>query len=77
VTVGETSKAEVLYEGPVQQVFIGAEGASDTDWDKMLIVRYPDKKNFLNMMANEEYRGALVHRYAGLERTVLLQCEGD
>ncbi|MEE4350851.1 MAG: DUF1330 domain-containing protein [Pacificimonas sp.] len=77
VTVGATSKAEVLYEGPVQQVFIGAEGASDTDWDKMLIVRYPDKKNFLNMMANEEYRGALVHRYAGLERTVLLQCEGD
>jgi hypothetical protein len=26
------------------------------------------------MMANEDYREALVHRYAGLERTVLLQC---
>ncbi|MBV7256551.1 DUF1330 domain-containing protein [Pacificimonas sp. WHA3] len=76
VTVGETSKAEVLYEGPVQQVFIGREGAAETDWDAMLIVRYPDKANFLGMMANEEYRAALVHRYAGLRRTVLLQCGG-
>lgn len=76
VTVGETSKAEVIYEGPVQQVFIGEAGTPATDWDKMLIVRYPTKQHFLNMMANEEYRANLVHRYAGLERTVLLQCKG-
>ena len=76
VTVGDTSRAEVLYEGPVQQVFIGTPGAPEADWDKMLIVRYPDKANFLGMMANEEYKKALVHRYAGLERTVLLQCAG-
>lgn len=76
VTVGETSQAEVIYEGPVQQVFIGEAGTTATDWDKMLIVRYPTKQHFLNMMANEEYRAALVHRYAGLERTILLQCKG-
>ncbi|MBZ6378630.1 hypothetical protein B5C34_11915 [Pacificimonas flava] len=76
VTVGDTSKAEVLYDGPVQQVFIGEPGTSATDWDKMLIVRYPSKEHFLGMMANEEYRANLVHRYAGLERTVLLQCKG-
>jgi uncharacterized protein YutE (UPF0331/DUF86 family) len=26
------------------------------------------------MMANDAYRAALVHRYAALERTVLLRC---
>ena len=76
VTVGETSQARVLYEGPVGQVFIGDAAAREADWDKVLIVRYPSRQHFLAMMANAEYRAALVHRYAGLERTVLLQC-GD
>ncbi len=77
VAVAKTSRAEVLYSGPVKQVFIGEEGTDATDWDKMLIVRYPDKSDFLAMMANEQYRTeGLVHRYAGLERTVLLRCGG-
>ena len=76
VTVGETSQASVLYEGPVDQVFIGDPAAREAQWDKVLIVRYPSRQHFLAMMANEEYRAALVHRYAGLERTVLLQCGG-
>lgn len=76
VTVGATSQAEVLYEGPVQQIFIGDPAAREADWDKVLIVRYPSRQHFLAMMANAEYREALVHRYAGLERTVLLQCGG-
>jgi hypothetical protein len=29
------------------------------------------------MMADPTYREALRHRYAGLERTVLLQCAGS
>lgn len=76
VTVGATSQAEVLYEGPVQQIFIGDPAAREADWDKVLIVRYPSRDHFLAMMANAQYRQALVHRYAGLERTVLLQCGG-
>lgn len=76
VTVGDVSQAEVLYEGPVNQVFIGDSASAAADWDKVLIVRYPTRQHFLGMMANEEYKKALVHRYAGLERTVLLQCDG-
>lgn len=76
VTVGATSQAKVLYEGPVGQVVIGDPAAREADWDKVLIVRYPSRQHFLAMMANAEYREALVHRYAGLERTVLLQCGG-
>lgn len=76
VTVGETSQAQVIYDGPVEQVMIGDPAAREADWDKVLIVRYPSRQHFLAMMANEEYRKALVHHYAGLERTVLLQCGG-
>ncbi|GGI91658.1 DUF1330 domain-containing protein [Polymorphobacter multimanifer] len=75
-TVGAVSNAQVLYDGPVGQVFIGMAGTPETDWDKVLIVRYPSRQHFLAMMADATYREALRHRYAGLARTVLLQC-GD
>ena len=73
-TVGEVSQARVVYSGPVQQVFIGQAGNPETDWDEVLVVRYPSRRHFLAMMADPTYREALRHRYAGLERTVLLQC---
>jgi len=74
IAVGDISQAEVIYDGPCEQVFIGQAGTAETDWDKVLIVRYPSRQHFLNMMADGGYRDALVHRYAGLERTVLIQC---
>ena len=76
VTVGAISQAQVLYDGPVEQVFIGMAGSPEADWDKVLIVRYPSRQHFLAMMADPDYRLALRHRYAGLARTVLLQCAG-
>lgn len=76
VAVGDISQAEVVYDGPCEQVFIGLAGAPETDWDKALLVRYPSRQHFLGMMADTGYRAALVHRYAGLERTILIQCAG-
>lgn len=70
------TQAEILYDGPVGQVFIGLAGTPETDWDKVLLVRYPSRAHFLGMMADADYRKALAHRYAGLARTVLLQCAG-
>jgi uncharacterized protein (DUF1330 family) len=75
VTVGATSGAEVVWEGPVDRTFIG--DADRERWDKCLIVRYPSRQHFLAMMADATYREALVHRYAGLERTLLLQMHGS
>ena len=75
-TLQPITQAEILYDGPVRQVFIGLAGSAETDWDKVLLVRYPSRQHFLGMMANAEYRDALAHRYAGLARTVLLQCAG-
>lgn len=71
-TVGEISQAQPLYDGPVMQTMVGSQ--AEGDWDRMLIVRYPSRTHFLAMMANEVYRAGLVHRYAALERTILLQC---
>ncbi len=73
-TVSAVSRAEVVFQGSVQQVFIGVAGQPETDWDEVLVVRYPSRRHFLAMMADPTYREALRHRYAGLERTVLLQC---
>ncbi|MCE3285998.1 MAG: hypothetical protein K0R70_2254 [Steroidobacteraceae bacterium] len=73
-TVGAVSQARVMFSGPVQQVFIGQAGTPESDWDEVLVVRYPSRRHFLAMMADPTYREALRHRYAGLERTVLLQC---
>ncbi|RZU01080.1 DUF1330 domain-containing protein [Rivibacter subsaxonicus] len=72
-TVGDVSHAEVVWEGQVDKTFIGD---ATQDWDKCLLVRYPSRQHFLSMMANAAYREALVHRYAGLERTILLQMRG-
>lgn len=74
IAVGHVSQAEVLYKGPCEQVFIGMAGTPETDWDAVLLVRYPSRRHFLAMMADTTYREALVHRYAGLARTVLIQC---
>jgi uncharacterized protein (DUF1330 family) len=73
-TVGAVSQAQVVFQGPVGLVFIGQAGQPETDWDEVLVVRYPTRAHFLAMMADPAYREALRHRYAGLERTVLLQC---
>lgn len=66
----------MIYDGPYEQLFIGLAGTPETDWDKILVVRYPSRQHFLAMMADGGYRDALVHRYAGLARTVLIQCAG-
>lgn len=76
IAVGAVSQAEVLYKGPCETLFIGMAGTAETDWDAVLLVRYPHRRNFLAMMADPGYRDALVHRYAGLARTVLIQCGG-
>ncbi|MGL6043782.1 MAG: DUF1330 domain-containing protein [Sandaracinobacteroides sp.] len=71
-TVGAISQARPLYDGPAMRILAGSD--ADGDWDRMLIVGYPSRTHFLAMMADETYREGLVHRYAALERTILLQC---
>jgi len=71
-TVAAVSQARPIYDGPAMRILVGSD--AEGDWDRMLIMRYPSRQHFLAMMANETYRDGLVHRYAALERTILLQC---
>lgn len=40
-------------------------------WDRVILVYYPTRASFLDMMADPDYRVGLPHRTAGLKRTVL------
>ena len=61
-------EGEVIYSGPVQRWYIG-----DGDWDRVLIVRYPNRTRFLAMVTSEIYQKAHRHREAGLKHQDLLE----
>ena len=56
VSVQAVSQAQVMFHGPVNQVFIGREDDPGTEWDDVLIVRYPSRQHFLAMLADPVYR---------------------
>lgn len=64
---------KILLGLSVQQVFIGD---TNDDWDDVVIVYYPSRQAFLNMLEMPDYQAAHVHRDAGLLKTRLLQCDG-
>jgi uncharacterized protein (DUF1330 family) len=58
--------AQVLYLGRADELLMG-----DERWDAILLVRYPSRKSFLEMIMRPDYQEAHVHRETALERTVL------
>lgn len=56
-----------------QQLMV-AVGDKNDEWDEVVCVRYPSRAAFLAMIDRPDYRAALYHRDAGLERTALLCC---
>ena len=61
----------ILWQSPREQLVVGTD---KDDWDAVVLVRYPSRKAFLEMTSEADYREALPHRTAGLERTALIQC---
>ncbi len=61
--------AKVLWLGSVDLVFIGA---SADEWDQVLLVEYPSRKAFLEMISMPEYDKAHHDREAALENSALL-----
>ena len=66
------SKGEFLYNGPCLAIFIGPE--EGLEWDKVLLVKYPDKDHFLEMIADPDYPSAL--RTIALADSRLIVCRG-
>lgn len=66
----ESSKAKVVFFGTPQFTLIGPQ---DTlEWDKVLIVEYPTKKDFVNMILTEGYPSEM--RKLAIEDSRLIFC---
>lgn len=61
----------IVWGGQQLMVAVGDKG---DEWDEVVCVRYPSRAAFLAMTDRPDYRAALYHRDAGLERTALLCC---
>ena len=62
----EARGARVIYAGKATELLVGNE-----IWDGILLVEYPSRKVFLEIVSSPEYQKAHIDREQGLERTVL------
>jgi uncharacterized protein (DUF1330 family) len=62
----ETRGAHVTYTGKMFELLVGNE-----TWDAIILVEYPSRRVFLEMVNSPEYQKAHVSREQGLERAVL------
>jgi uncharacterized protein (DUF1330 family) len=65
----ESVGGRLLWMGDVDQVLIGSERNT---WDRVMLVEYPSKKAFLEMISNPEYQKIHKDRDSGLETSALL-----
>ncbi len=66
----QTSKAKVIYQGKPVFNLIGP--GKDLEWDKVLIVEYESKKDFLSMITAEGYPSKM--RSRALQDSRLILC---
>jgi uncharacterized protein (DUF1330 family) len=62
---------EFVFLSPADVLLIGDD---DLQWDMVGIVKYPSKEAFMAMSQSESYNEIHVHRDAGLEHQLLVQC---
>jgi uncharacterized protein (DUF1330 family) len=67
----EDRGGRVLWSGRAEQVLIGDPAA---DWDVVVLVEYPSRAAFVEMVSSPEYLEAHADREAGLERTIVVAC---
>lgn len=63
----------MMWGAPREMTMIGDAAA---DFDAVATVFYPSRAAFLTMVSMPDYREALVHRTAGLDHQLLIQCAG-
>ncbi len=67
----EARGGKVLWSGRGEQILIGDPAA---DSDAVILVQYPSRTAFIEMVTTPEYDEAHKHREQGLERTVVVAC---
>ena len=60
----------MIWAGDGEAVAYG-DAAADR-WDYVVLVRYPSRAAFLDMLASPEYAAANVHREAAVEKHVIV-----
>jgi uncharacterized protein (DUF1330 family) len=61
----------VIFHGEARSVVIGEDG----EWDSVLVVRYPSKEAFLEMLRIPEYHEGTALRTSALVDARLVACE--
>ena len=69
VKMVEEQGGRVLWQGRADQMLIGDP---EQGWDSIVLVEYPSRKAFIEMVTKPKYEEAHEHREAGLERTQLI-----
>ena len=67
----EERGGRLLWSGRAEQVLIGDPAA---DWDVVVLVEYPSRSAFIEMVSSPEYLQAHADRDAALERTIVVAC---
>ena len=65
--------ASLVYAGDARQTVIG--GDDDPWWDVVLLVRYPSRAKFLEMVLDPGYQEIAKYRTAALETSALIATE--
>ena len=60
----------IVWSGKPEVILIGP---ADERWDAAFIARYPTAAAFLEMVTDEEYRRAVIHRQAAVETSRLIR----
>jgi uncharacterized protein (DUF1330 family) len=71
VAMIEERGGKVIWAGRADQILIGDPSE---DWDQVLLVQYPSRAAFLDMVSQPAYLEAHEHRESGLERTIVVAC---
>jgi len=71
VRMVESRGGQVLWAGHADHILIGDPAE---DWDQVILVQYPSRAAFIDMVSQPEYQDAHTHRESGLERSVLVAC---
>lgn len=62
--------ASIVFAAEVERTVAG-DGVA---WDRVAIVRYPSRKQFLEMQQREDFKRQHVHKDAGMEFTIVMSC---
>ncbi len=67
----ESRGGKILWAGVMGEAALN-DGDGDVDWDWGLLVYYPNRAAFIDMVTSPEYLAANEHRRSGLEKHIIL-----